>query len=47
MNVFQAIPDNTFNKQNPTIILIIQLQTGNLKLPSGNYVSSVTHQKAT
>ena len=46
MNVSQAIPDNTFNKRNLNIILIY-IQTGDLKFASGDYISSVSHQKAT
>ena len=36
---------NTFNKQNPNIISIIQ--TGDLKFASGDYISPVGRQKAT
>ena len=46
MNVSQAIPDDTFNKRNPNIILIY-IQTGNLKFASGDHISSVSRQKAT
>ena len=41
---YQTI-SNTFNKRNPNIILIIQ--TGDLKFASGDYISSVSRQKAT
>ena len=37
---------NTFNKQNPNIILIY-IQTRDLKFASGDYISSVSQQKAT
>ena len=41
---YQTI-SKTFNKRNPNIISIIQ--TGDLKLASGDYISPVSCQKVT
>ena len=41
-----TLSTNTFSKRNPNIILIY-IQTGDLKFASGDYISSVSRQKAT